>query len=333
MKALALALLSLFALCLLAPDAARAGSPQAPALPEAASPSPEPVPPSDWEFRALLYGWISAIDARVSARGFEVDPSASFLDLLKNLNWAIEAAGEVRYQRALLILDLIGNQLEIGQSSNSLTRPFQLDPPDGPVGDLTVGPAQADVRTTIWILDVKPGWRVLSLPVADLVGSKSPEDPRRIDLDVFTGIRYWNVENTIHAQVAPGSLTIGGNTIGLGGLDIPDIDLGEITVPGSLLSGTSRRIHQRFQWVDWILASRIRGDITEHVSSFLMGDVGGFGINSSSSPTWQAAAGLQWAFAEHFSFVLAYRALGVDRKNALESAILHGPLIGLGLRF
>jgi hypothetical protein len=332
MKALALALLSLFALCVLASDAARAESPQAP-VPEAVSSAPEPVPPSDWELQALLYGWISAIDARVSAHGFEVDPSASFLDLLKNLNWAIEAAGEVRYQRALLILDLIGNQLEIGQSSNSLTRPFQIDPPDGPVGDLTVGPAKADVRTTIWILDVKPGWRVLSLPVSDLVGSKSPEDPRRIDLDVFSGIRYWNVENTIHAEIEPGTLTIGGDTIGLGGLDIPDIDLGPITVPGGLLSGASRRIHQRFQWVDWILAGRIRGDISEHVSGFLMGDFGGFGINSSSSPTWQAAAGFQWAFAQHFSLVLAYRALGVDRKSALESAILHGPLIGLGLRF
>ena len=333
MKPLALALLSLFGLCLLASDAARAEPPQAPGLPEAASPAPEPVPPSDWEFQLLLYGWISAIDARVSAHGFEVEPDASFFDLLKHLNWAFEGAGEVRYQRALLIVDAIGNQLGIGESSNSLTIPFQPDPPDGPVGDLTVGPAKADVRTTIWILDVKPGWRVLSLPVADLVGTKSPEDPRRIDLDLFTGIRYWNVENTIHAQVAPGTLTIGGNTIGLGGLDIPDIDLGPITVPGELLSGTNRRLHERFQWVDWIIASRIRADITEHVSSFLMGDFGGFGINSSSSPTWQAAAGLQWAFAEHFSLVLAYRALGVDRKSALESAILHGPLIGLGLRF
>jgi opacity protein-like surface antigen len=51
------------------------------------------------------------------------------------------------------------------------------------------------------------------------------------------------------------------------------------------------------------------------------------------SLTWQAVAGLNWAFAEHWSLTLAYRALGIDRSGAVEDGILHGPLLGLGLRF
>ena len=317
----------------LVPRAAHGEPATEPEPPTGVSTAPQLATPSDWEFGVMLYGWASAIDATVSARGVTIDPHASFGDLLKNLKWAVEGAGEVRYQRALLILDLIGNQLKVGAESSSLTRPFQPNPPDGLTGALTVGPLDASVRTTIWIFDVKPGWRLLSLPVSGLLGSESPDDPRRLDVDVFTGIRYWNVKNNVRAMISPGSLTIGGVTIGLGGLDLPDIDFGEITLPGNLLTGGSRQIKERFQWVDWIFASRIRGDLTEHVSGFLFGDVGGFGINSSSSPTWQASAGFNWEFAEHWGLVVAYRALGVDRPGAIENAILHGPLVGLGLRF
>jgi len=319
-----------FALVSAAAHAEPAADPDPPA---SVSSSPQSTEPSDWAFQLMLYGWASAIDAKVSAGGVTSDPSASFIDLLKDLRWAIEGAGEVRYKRALLILDLIGNQLKVSSESNSLTTPFQPDPPDGPVGDLTVGPINASVRTTLWIFDVKPGWRLLSLPVSDVLGSESADDPRKLDVDVFTGIRYWNVKNSVRAKITPGSLEIDGMTIDLGGLDIPDFDFGDITLPGDLLTGGSRNVSERFQWVDWIFASRIRADLTEHVSGFALGDIGGFGIGSSSSLTWQAVAGLNWAFAEHWSLTLAYRALGVDRSGAVEDAILHGPLLGLGLRF
>ncbi len=300
--------------------------------PATPSSSPEPTALSDWEFQVFLYGWLSAIDARVDARGFTSEPSASFWDLLKNLKWVIEGAGEVRYQRALLILDLIGTQTKVSSGSGALTVSlFDPPPPGGPTGDLTVGPIKGSVRSTIWILDVKPGWRLLSLPYSDILGSE-PADPRKLDVDVFTGIRYWNVKNSVRTRITPGSLTIGGITIGLGGLDIPPIDFGDITVPGELLTGGTPHITKQVDWVDWIFAGRIRADLSEHVAGFLLGDVGGFGIGNSSSPTWQAAAGVNWAFSEHLGLVLAYRALGVDRSGAIVG-IMHGPMVGLGLRF
>jgi hypothetical protein len=301
--------------------------------PATPSSSPEPTTLSDWEFQVFLYGWLSAIDARVEAHGFTAEPSVSFWDLLKNLKWVIEGAGEVRYQRALLILDLIGTQTKVSSGIGALT--FPLDdppPPGGPTGELTVGPIDASVRTTIWILDVKPGWRLLSLPYSDILGSEPADDPRKLDVDVFTGIRYWNVKNSVRTRITPGSLTIDGTTIGLGGLDIPDIDFGDITLPGELLTGGTPHITQQVDWVDWIFAARIRADLSEHLAGFLLGDVGGFGIGNSSTPTWQAAAGVNWAFAEHFGLVLAYRALGVDRNGVIDG-IMHGPMIGLGLRF
>ena len=295
------------------------------------SASPEPTTLSDWEFQVFLYGWLSAIDLRAEAHGTTIEESASFWDLVKNLKWVIEAAGEVRYQRALLILDLIGVQTKVSSGVGAHSFPF--DPPGPlPSGDLSVGPIDASVRSTIWILDVKPGWRLLSIPYSDILGSEPEEDPRKLDVDVFTGIRYWNVKNSVRTKITPGSLTIGGVTIGLGGLPIPPIDFGEVTVPGALLSGGTPHITQHVDWVDWIFGARIRADLSEHLGGFLLGDIGGFGIGNSSSPTWQAAAGVNWELSEHFGLVLAYRALGVDRSGAIVG-IMHGPLIGLGLRF
>jgi len=294
------------------------------------------VTPKDWEVQLLLYGWASAIDAKVSARGITSEPNASFGDLLKDLQWAVEGAGEARYQRALLLFDVIGNQLQVKSKSGSLDVPFDPPPPGGSPDDhLTVGPIKTNVRTTIWIFEAAPGWRLLSLPVSDVLGYEAADDPRKLDVDVFTGIRYWNVKNSVRAKIAPGTVTIDGVTFDLGGLDldIPDIDFGDVTLPGNLLTGGSRHVTERVEWVDWIFASRVRADLTEHVSGFVLGDIGGFGIGDSSSLTWQVAAGFNWAFAEHWSFILSYRALGVDRSGALEDAILHGPLVGLGLSF
>lgn len=63
------------------------------------------------------------------------------------------------------------------------------------------------------------------------------------------------------------------------------------------------------------------------------GDVGGFGVGSDL--TWQAFAGIGYGFNPRWSVTAGYRALGVDfQRSWFElDVIMHGPVVGVGLRF
>lgn len=312
----------------LAPQAVRADE-AAPVTPVQTAPDPAP---RDWEFQALAYGFLSSLDGTVGADGVSSDVNVGFLDLLDDVEWAIEGATELRYQRGLLLVDAIGNQLQVGGNAGPVTRPFQLVP-GGPGGDLTVGPLDNSVRTTLWILDAKVGLRALSFPVSEILGSEKIDDPRRFDVDLFAGSRYWNVNTKIRLKIEPATLTIGGETIDLGDVDLPPIDLGPITVPGNLIKGGDFNVEETVDWVDGILGTRLRADVSESVSLFVLGDVGGFGIGDSSTLTWQVVGGLNWKFGERWGLVLAYRALAIERSGVVEDVTLYGPMLGLGFRY
>ena len=58
-------------------------------------------------------------------------------------------------------------------------------------------------------------------------------------------------------------------------------------------------------------------------------------FGSASKFSWEALAFLDWRFGETTSFVLGYRAVGLDRQKgeARADVILHGPLLGLLFRY
>jgi len=289
-----------------------------------------PPAPPDWEVTLLGYGWASSISADVEAGGVTTSEDIGFLDLLGHLDWAIEGGAEIRYKRVLLLLDGIGNQLSDSQKSDSITR--MRDTVFGPA-DLTLGPAKVKVRTTLWIVGAQLGVRALSLPLSKLFSSLPDEDPRRLDVDLFTGIRYWNDQNRLNTRVSPATGSVNGNPIDVSGIDLPDFGSGRLDLPGRLLRGGDHQFTETVDWVDPVWGLRIRGDVTEHLSVVLMGDVGGFSIGNGSSLTWQAMGGLRWRFGRHWSVVGGYRALAVDRSNALESAMLYGPELGVAYSF
>lgn len=93
-------------------------------------------------------------------------------------------------------------------------------------------------------------------------------------------------------------------------------------------------------WVDPFFGGRVRQQIDQKNAFFVKGDVGGFGAGSRFS--WQAAGGYTHDFqlaGLNWTSMIGYRALYVDyvqgpydRQSGI-NAVLHGPTVGVGLRF
>jgi opacity protein-like surface antigen len=71
----------------------------------------------------------------------------------------------------------------------------------------------------------------------------------------------------------------------------------------------------------------------ERWTATLLGSVGDFGVGPDF--TWQSLAGIGYDIDETWFLKAGYRALGVDYKNGTFrlDAIIHGPVVGVGIRF
>ncbi|MBL0900558.1 MAG: hypothetical protein IBJ17_17910 [Reyranella sp.] len=94
------------------------------------------------------------------------------------------------------------------------------------------------------------------------------------------------------------------------------------------------------QWVDPIVGVRVRHRFTSAQDLMVRGDVGGFGFSSQFA--WQAVAAYSyaWQFDGYaLAGLLGYRALstsyttgsGIDTRGI--DVLLHGPILGVSLRF
>lgn len=66
-------------------------------------------------------------------------------------------------------------------------------------------------------------------------------------------------------------------------------------------------------WVDPILVARLRMQFAENCFGVLVGDIGGFGVESDL--TWQLTAAAGYAITESVSMLLGYRYLDYDYDN------------------
>lgn len=299
-------------------------------VPRAAALPPEEKP---WSVDIALYGWLASMDLDVEVEGVEKNVDIKFKDIFENLGWAAMGGIEGRYQRALLLFDAVGMQVVQDENGDGATRDFQTLG-GGPGGTVDFGTFDVHTRLTSWILDVKPGYRVLSMPTVKLLG-RSPvdDDLRRFDLDLFLGFRYWNIENKTNLEVAPASVTVAGNPVQLPDR-LPDLSARGVRIPGTFLTGTDRDIHSQDDWYDPIIGARVGSGITKRWSLFLSGDIGGFSIfDESSELTWQAMLGSRIRITDHVSLTNGYRALGVQRSGAVDNGIIHGPQLGVLLSF
>ncbi len=92
----------------------------------------------------------------------------------------------------------------------------------------------------------------------------------------------------------------------------------------------------RTDWVDPFIGLRLRGQFAPRWEYTLRGDIGGFGVGSDFA--WQAAATIGYRFDLLGLEAVAhagYRALSQDfeSRRLVWDITLHGPLVGLSLRF
>jgi hypothetical protein len=119
-------------------------------------------------------------------------------------------------------------------------------------------------------------------------------------LDVMAGARAWILDTEL--KFKPGAL------------------------PGETVSHST-------SFADPLIGFRARYNMTDKFSLSLFGDVGGFG--ASSTVTWQAFGGFEWRFAQHWTALAGYRALGIDieKRQIKIDAVMHGPVFGISYRF
>jgi len=119
-------------------------------------------------------------------------------------------------------------------------------------------------------------------------------------LDVMAGARAWILDTEL--EFKPGIL------------------------PGATVSHSTA-------FADPLIGFRARYSLSDKFSLSLAGDVGGFGV--SSNVTWQAFGGFEWHFAQHWTALAGYRALGLDieKRQIKIDAVFHGPVLGISYRF
>jgi hypothetical protein len=352
----------------------------------AAEPSPvQPAPdPGDWRFSLALYGWVTDMTGSIQAGDVsaDVDPQL-WNDILKNLKGGLMGGAEAVYRgRWLVNLDLLGSLIEsgselgpysVGFGPRTFTRdlrsvnavlpvetrigtlevPIRIDPGtlrvDVPRVQTAIGPFDVNIKTLLIETRAQLGYRVVDVPALELFGHDPSDDPRRLRVDLFAGLRYWYLKAEIDVESPPievpefeltssisgGSVRVSPQrlppeTVAIQTVHLPGLEFGGTTFGGTDVDETASS-----WWIDPLVGMRVSADLSERVGIVVAGNVGGFGIGSASQFSWEALAFLDWRFGESTSFLLGYRGLGVDRRsgNAPADIILHGPLLGLLFRF
>lgn len=124
----------------------------------------------------------------------------------------------------------------------------------------------------------------------------------------------------------------------LGGLRYYDV-AGEITDRPVLGPNITRS--QNENWVDLVIGGRADVALTQNLGGFVRGDVGGFGIGTSSKLTWNVQGGFEYACTNFpgWSGILGYRVLDIDEvkysgaQRFIFNMRIHGPFVALNYRF
>ena len=156
-----------------------------------------------------------------------------------------------------------------------------------------IGPARADATSTLALVEFGGAYRLLD---------QGYEARQRWgwSLDALAGGRYTYVGNTID------------------------------------LRGGSVRASSNVDWVDPFAGLRLRVALAPRWDASLRGDIGGWGAGSQFTWNVQALVGYSFElFGREASAVFGYRALSQDyeSRRLVWDVTLHGPVIGLSMRF
>ena len=165
-------------------------------------------------------------------------------------------------------------------------------------------PVTAEVDQTI--VDLRLGYTVLCRQVGSSQWGSCCY-PRHMTLDAVVGARYWSLEQELNSTSVMNE------------------------APVSFSSDES--------WWDPYVGARFRWQFAKRWGLSLYGDVGGFGIEDASDPTWQIQTMVRFHITRGFFLAAGYRVLDLDRvkgsgaaQNGID-ATYQGPVLGLGYRF
>lgn len=235
----------------------------------------------------------------------------------------------------------------------TLEVPVRVDPGtlrvDIPRVETAIGPFDVDVSSLMIMSRAQIGYRAVDVPALELLGREPGDDPRRFRVDLFAGLRYWYLrtevdiespavevpEFTVTSSLSGGRVRVGGQRVPPRSVAIPSVRLPGLEVGGATFGGTDVDETSSAWWIDPLVGMRVSAGLTERIGIAVAGNVGGFDLGSASKFSWEALAFLDWRFGETTSFVLGYRAVGLDRQkgDAQADVILHGPLLGLLFRY
>ena len=269
---------------------------------QAADPAADPDP---WRLQGTLYGWAIGVSGNVTARGQTVDVNATFPQVMQKSDSVAGFMGYLEADKGKVgvYADLVWTKLGFDRSMVSYRNPL-------PGVQLS---ATTNVALTTSMTIVETGGLYEFGRWDHAPGSFTA-------VDGLLGFRYWNISNEIDLNLI-GSV----NVAALG------IEFGR-SFSVARANGVD--------WVDPVLGLRLRHQFTPSQNLMVRGDVGGFGLGSQF--TWQAAAvySYQWRFDGYaLAALVGYRALGVTysegsgTSTAGIDAVLHGPLVGVSLRF
>lgn len=299
MRRLAVAAAGLLAVAAMAPPGG-ARAQEAPARAQEAPADPEP-----WRFTATAYGWLISTSGNATARGQTTDFSASFLQLVQKSDSLIGWMSyfEADKGRVGVYADFVWTRLGFSNSTASYRNP---------IGGLQLSSVANQAMTfTMTIVETGGVYEVAHWP-----GSASSFTA----IDALLGFRYWN-----------NSVDVTYDRTGTA-----DFSRLGFEVTRSFAIGHSGTM----QWIDPIVGVRLRHRFAPAQDLMVRADVGGFGFSSQFA--WQAVAAYSyaWQFDGYaLAGVIGYRALqtsytagtGIDTRGI--DLLLHGPILGVSLRF
>ena len=170
-----------------------------------------------------------------------------------------------------------------------------------------------DTATTVPLLgtfDTSLGFKVtiVDMAVAYRVGAwpLGSSETTSLDLDLLAGLIVWDTDLEISERFP-------------GGFD-----------PG---------ISEQHSWVDFIIGGRVVFNISDKFVASVRGDVGGFGIGSSSNLTWNVTVLGEYKIHPNVGLVAGYRYLAVDWEQGSGLSrigydwTIHGPILGVNIQF
>lgn len=261
--------------------------------------------PDKWRVGFTAYGWLINVNGNATARGQTVDVNANFIDILQKSDSLLAFMGYFEADKGQVGLygDLVWTRLGFQRSAAAYRNPL-------PGLTLAVN-GNAALTTDLTVAEVGGLYEIRRWRGTEASFTA---------VDGLLGFRYWN--NSVSASFD-----------GIGTASYPALGISASRSIGVSLSNT-------MQWVDPVVGLRLRHQFTRAHSLLLRGDVGGFGLGSQFA--WQAlgAYTYRWNVGSFdLATVLGYRALstsyttgsGFDATGL--NLLLHGPVIGFGIRF